>query len=65
MGYLSYARGFKAGGFNGTDTTGVKSNLAFQPEYVNDFEAGLKTTWLDRRVLLDLNAFLMKYSACN
>ncbi|HWM66081.1 MAG TPA: TonB-dependent receptor [Steroidobacteraceae bacterium] len=62
MGYLSYARGFKAGGFNGTDTTGVKSNLAFQPEYVNDFEAGLKTTWLDRRVLLDLNAFLMKYS---
>jgi outer membrane receptor protein involved in Fe transport len=62
MGYLSYARGFKAGGFNGTDTTGVKSNLGFQPEYVNDFEAGVKTTWFDRRLLLDVNTFLMKYS---
>ena len=45
--YVSFARGFKAGGFNGSDTTGIAANIPFAPEYVNAYEAGFKSEWLD------------------
>jgi outer membrane receptor protein involved in Fe transport len=62
MAYVSYARGFKAGGFNSDDTTGVPSSLAFGPEHVHAYEVGLKSTWLQDRVLLNLDAFRSDYS---
>jgi iron complex outermembrane receptor protein len=62
MGYLSYAGGFKAGGFNGADNTGVASNLAYGPEHVNAYEAGIKSTWLDNRVLVNFDVFLSDYT---
>ena len=62
MAYLSFSRGFKAGGFNGTDITGVAANLPYKPEYVNAYETGLKTTWLDSRLLLNADLFLMDYT---
>jgi outer membrane receptor protein involved in Fe transport len=61
MGYLSYARGFKAGGFNGVDTTGVVGNLPYNPEAVDAYEGGFKTTWLDGKLLANLAAFLSNY----
>src|SRR5262249_57787264 len=62
MGYFSYARGFKAGGFNSDDTTGVASSLAFGPEHVNAYEVGMKSTWWDNRVLVNLDVFRSDYS---
>jgi len=62
MTYLSYAKGFKAGGFNGNDTTGVAANLPFAPEHVDAYEAGLKSKWLDRRLLLNLDFFRSDYT---
>ncbi len=58
--YLSYNRGFKAGGFNGMQfsTTG---NLEFGPEHVNAYELGIKSTWLDGSVLLNLDVFRSDY----
>jgi iron complex outermembrane receptor protein len=61
MGYLSYARGFKAGGFNGVDTTGVVGNLRYDPEHVDAYEGGFKTTWLDGKLLVNVAAFLSNY----
>ncbi len=62
MAYVSYARGFKAGGFNGVDTTGNAATFAFLPEYVNAYEAGLKSEWFDRRLLVNLALFRSDYS---
>jgi iron complex outermembrane recepter protein len=62
MAYLSFSRGFKAGGFNGTDISGVAANLPYKPEYVNAYEAGVKTTWLQSRLLFNADVFLMDYT---
>jgi len=62
MSYFSYTRGFKAGGFNGADTTGVASNLPYGPEHVNAYEAGIKSTWLDRRLIIDADVFRSDYT---
>jgi outer membrane receptor protein involved in Fe transport len=61
MVYFSYSRGFKAGGFNGADTSAVASRIPFKPEHVNAYEAGIKSKWFDNRVLINLDAFYMDY----
>jgi iron complex outermembrane receptor protein len=59
--YASFSQGFKAGGFNGSDTTGIAANLPYQPEYVNAYELGLKSEWLDDTVLMNLDVFRSNY----
>ncbi|HVW67924.1 MAG TPA: TonB-dependent receptor, partial [Steroidobacteraceae bacterium] len=59
--YFSYAQGFKAGGFNGVDNTGNPASLPFAPEHVNAYEAGLKSQWLDDRLVLNLDVFRSNY----
>jgi outer membrane receptor protein involved in Fe transport len=60
--YASYSRGFKAGGFNGSDTTGVAANIPFAPEHVNAYEVGLKSEWLNDTLLLNLDVFRSDYT---
>jgi len=60
--YLSYARGFKAGGFNGSDNTGNIANVPYNPEYVNAYEAGLKSQWFDNAVLVNVDVFRSDYT---
>ena len=43
MAYLRYAKGFKSGGFNGR-ANDAASSTEYDPETVNSFEAGVKTT---------------------
>lgn len=62
MGYVSYSRGFLAGGFNGADTTGVLSNIPYNPEYVNAYEAGLKSKWFDNSLLVNVAIFRSDYT---
>jgi len=72
MGYLSYARGYKAGGFNLdrartlVSTTvapyyTINTKTAFDAEFVDSYEAGLKTTLFDRSLLLNFSAFIQNY----
>lgn len=69
--YFSYARGYKAGGFNldraGLDNplTGASAeveDLLFDPEFVDSFEIGAKTSFWDNRVNLNITAFLQDFS---
>lgn len=60
--YGRYTHGFKAGGFNGTATTGIASQYDFDPEKVDAFEAGLRSKFLDDRLLLNITAFHSSYS---
>jgi iron complex outermembrane receptor protein len=54
--YGSWSKGFKAGTYN----LG-QFNPPVEPEKVNAFEAGLKSTLLDRRLRLNLAGFHYKY----
>ena len=58
--YLTYARGFKAGGFNGQGSLAEQST-GYGPEHVNAYELGLKSKWFDDRLLLDLDVFRSDY----
>ena len=55
MAYTSVARGYKAGGFsmisNDPDVSG------YEPEYAWTYEIGMKSRFLDDRLLLNLSAF--------
>ena len=73
MTYVSYARGFKAGGFNLDRTQGgafaptlplpivPQASTRFAAETVDTFEAGFKSTLFDRSLLLNATAFNAKY----
>ena len=62
MGYVTVSRGFKSGGWN-PDITKLTSiaALKFDSEKVTNYEAGLRTQFLDRRVTLNLTGYHMDY----
>jgi outer membrane receptor protein involved in Fe transport len=63
--YGGYKTGYKSGGFSnsGIDSVGgSRSDLAFAPEKAKGFEAGVKTTLLDRQLRLDLGVYSYKFT---
>jgi len=54
MGYLTISRGFRAGFFN--------FGLYTLPEHTTNYELGVKSTFWDRRVLMNAAAFYIDYS---
>ncbi len=62
--YGSYARGYKAGGYNlDRAQTGVTpdSSLWFPAETADSFELGLKTSLMDKALMFNITAFDQKY----
>jgi iron complex outermembrane receptor protein len=57
VGYLSYNRGFKSGGFNVRD----RSNPPFAPEQLDAYELGVKSLLFDDRLRLNTAAFYYDY----
>ena len=57
LAYLTYAQGFKSGGFNGSQ----RGSDSFEPETVDSIELGLKTDFWNNRARLNLAAFHMTY----
>ncbi len=55
--YASYSRGFKSGGYN----VGLCGNT-YDPEFVNAYEVGLKSSWLDNTVRMNVSAFYNDYT---
>lgn len=74
MGYVSAARGYKAGGFNldrvqssnglSSGTSGITpvNDTSFPGEFVDSYELGAKTTWLGGNLLLNATLFHQTYS---
>jgi len=73
--YVSGARGYKAGGFNldrlacpykTTAACGASLqpvlDTSFKPEFVDSYEAGVKSTLLDRTLILNATAFYQEYT---
>ncbi len=73
MGYVSGARGYKAGGFNldrVQSNTGLSSggsgilpvnDTSFPGEFVDSYELGAKTTWADGNLLANATLFHQEY----
>ena len=59
--YLTYASGYKSGGFN-VDLVRTPDDLPYQEETVDSYELGLKSDLLDGRLRLNLSAFYAKYN---
>ena len=72
--YASYARGYKAGGFNldriacpnapGCSPTALTpvNDTSFPGEFVDSYEAGVKSTLLDRKLLLNATTFYQTFT---
>ncbi|MBT4521251.1 MAG: TonB-dependent receptor [Halieaceae bacterium] len=58
--YGSYSEGFRSGGFNGRNSSPADIG-PYDPEFVEQFELGMKGDFLDRRLRLNLAAFFTDY----
>jgi len=64
MAYVSYAKGFKSGGWTTRLTQPIPLGSpapSFGPETDNTYELGLKTEFFERRLIVNSAAFLSKY----
>ncbi|WP_308909743.1 TonB-dependent receptor [Pseudokordiimonas caeni] len=61
--YASYSRGFKAGSFDprGANFASPEVASGFEPEHLDSFELGLKSTWWDGRARTNIALFSSKY----
>ncbi len=59
--YGLFTRGFRAGGFSGRANTYEAMSTPYDPEKVDNFELGVKSEWLDRRLRVNASVYLMKY----
>jgi iron complex outermembrane receptor protein len=60
MVFGSYSEGFKSGGFFGRQAN-FNIYPGYEPEYVKNFELGMKSTWLEGRMIFNASAFIAKY----
>ncbi|GIX30140.1 MAG: hypothetical protein KatS3mg124_0612 [Porticoccaceae bacterium] len=64
MYFLSYKEGFKSGGFDGAYTAGAvlaRGVRTFDPEEVQGFEGGLKSSWFDGQLIFNLTGYWYEY----
>jgi iron complex outermembrane receptor protein len=59
--YASASRGFKSGGFNTLGDVSQPVNV-FDPEYVWNYEVGVKATLMDRKLRMGLTGFNSDYT---
>jgi iron complex outermembrane receptor protein len=57
MGYASLAKGYKAGGFDGTEP-----GAEFAPEKVWNVETGIKSTFPDQNLLVNASVYYYRYT---
>ena len=63
MVYFTYSEGYRDGGFPARFTGVVPIPLPnYEPEFVENYEVGYKTTLLDGRLRANVAAFLMEYT---
>lgn len=60
MMYASYSEGFKSGGFFGRQAN-FNIDPTFEPEFVENYEIGMKSTWMDGQLIFNPAVFVSKY----
>jgi len=59
MAFATYSQGFKSGGYN--DALGDVTGISFDPEFLTNYELGLKSDWLERRLRVNVSLFYMEW----
>ncbi len=59
--YATISQGYRSGGFNGRATTAGDFG-PFKDEVVTNYEAGFKTQWFDRRLLVNATGFYQDWN---
>ena len=62
MTFLTYSRGYRAGGFPVNQDNAVESAQAFNPEFTKNYEVGMKGEWLENTLRASATMFRMEYS---
>jgi len=62
MTYFTYSTGFRSGGFSTRSGTEEVLERGFEPEQVENFELGMRSEWLDNRLILNTTLFHMIYT---
>ncbi|WP_272992150.1 MULTISPECIES: TonB-dependent receptor [Spongiibacter] len=62
MSYFRYAKGFKDGGFNASDTTASQDAFTYEDEEADTFELGVKTTLFDGAATFNAAAFYTEFA---
>jgi len=55
--YASFRQGFKSGGFQSLPSSLAVAQVVFDPEKVKSYELGIKSQWLDNRLLVNAALF--------
>jgi iron complex outermembrane receptor protein len=56
--YAQWANGYKSGGFNGrTNPSDLTTLEPYDPEKLDSYELGLKSSWLDQSLTVNVSAF--------
>lgn len=61
MGYFTYARGFRGGGFNGVINPILDQLDQFKPEFLDSYEIGFKAVGWEKRATLNVSLFYGDY----
>jgi iron complex outermembrane receptor protein len=61
MMYVSATKGFESGGYDTNGTTNAELASAYNPEYVWSYEGGIKTSFLDKRLQINLAVYDAEY----
>jgi iron complex outermembrane recepter protein len=59
--YGTYSEGFRSGGMNGRAASAETASLIYDPEFVEMFEAGMKSSWMDNRIQFNAAVFYQTY----
>ena len=59
--YAGVSQGYKSGGFNTELSSGGDPVASFDKEKSTNYEIGLKSTWMEGRLLANVSAFLTDY----
>jgi iron complex outermembrane receptor protein len=59
--YGQYSRGYRSSALNGNAGCASELNVA-KPEFLNSFELGVKSQWLERRLMLNTSVFYYDFS---
>ncbi|WP_417444091.1 TonB-dependent receptor [Joostella sp.] len=59
LAYANYGRGYRSGGFNSEAT--VKFDKTYDPEFTNSYEIGIKTSFLNNRIIFNNSLYLIDF----
>ena len=62
MVYLLFSEGYRPGGYNSARAANSGAvPYKYQPDKLYNYEAGIKSQWLDRRITLNASLFWMQW----